>query len=142
MLNYIFTSLEVNKKRGFTGLLCTTVILLCGESANAQNKLLPYDITLVSTEREVNFAFSAKRGIQDSDGTIYYVSGDRNFLEAYKDNRLLWRTDATAPCGELVGARTIRYIQSSPAVITLVVGKHSFIKISKLTGVAVYQGSD
>ena len=142
-ISHTFSLTGVNKKYNFLGLSCTIIILLFGRIVSAQNKLSPYDTTLVSTKKGVNFAFSVKRGIRDSDGAIYYVSGDGKFVEAYKCNSLLWKTDAVAPCGEFViGDRRIRYIQSDSAVIHVVVGKHSWVKISKSTGLAVFQGSD
>ena len=66
----------------------------------------------ISTETELNFSNTDKRGIKSSDGIIYYVEKDLQTLTAYENGKVKWKTNIIENHGKpSVGKPEIRFVQ-------------------------------
>jgi hypothetical protein len=103
----------------------------------------PFDKTRIAKTKELNFAFSDKRGIETANGMTFVVEQNMKVLTAYKNGVQQWKTDVIANCGEpAVGKAEIRYIKLEGDKINVVFGKHSFAYVSVLMGKVECLGSD
>jgi hypothetical protein len=108
-----------------------------------------YDERLVTTEKELNFAFTDKRGIKDENGIIYVINQDYKKLIAYADNEVKWTAEVLKICEddvpgkpEMIGKPEIRYLKLTTDKIHIVYGKHSFASVDIRDGKVSCLGSD
>ena len=102
-----------------------------------------YDNELISTEVELNFAFTDKRGIKADNGVIYFVEKDGQTLTAYENNETKWTVNIIKVCREpAVGKPEIRYIKLTGDEIDVVFGIHDFASVNIQDGKTKYLGAD
>lgn len=122
--------------------LSTLLIYLFYLSTHVK-QTLPYNINKISKNRELNFAFTDKRGIESKNGIIYYVENNLQVLSAYKQGKLKWRTNIIMELGNpAVGAAEIRYIELNGDEIFVVFGKHNFASVHIADGRVKDLGAD
>ena len=102
------------------------------------------DTNKISTETELNFSKTEKRGIQSREGLIYFVDSDYQTLIAFDtEKNLKWKVNIIEKCGEpAVGKPEIRYFKLNENVIEIVFGKHDFANVDLETGKVTYLGAD
>jgi hypothetical protein len=101
------------------------------------------DNSKVSTEKELNFAFTEKRGIKADNGIIYIVESNGQTMTAYENNTVKWTADIFKDCPKpKVGKPEIRYIKLTVDKIELTFGKHDFASVDLLDGKVKYLGAD
>jgi hypothetical protein len=97
----------------------------------------------ISTESELNFSLTEKRGIKNDDGIIYYVENDLQSLTAYEDGKVKWKLNVINSCEKpKVGKPEIRFIHLKKNQINLTFGKHNFAKINITNGKLDCLGAD
>jgi hypothetical protein len=97
----------------------------------------------ISTEKEVNFVFYAKRGVKGDDGTVYFAETDGQTLTAYKGAQVKWRVNIIKTCGEpMVGKPAIRHLRLEADKIHITFGKHDFASVDLQDGKAECLGAD
>ena len=102
-----------------------------------------FDERLVSTEKELNFYFTDKRGIQGEKGIVFFVERDGQTLTAYTGEKIKWTVDIIKVCGEpAVGKPGIRYLKLTKDKIEITFGKHSFASVDIADGKTKYLGAD
>jgi len=118
------------------------VFLVFVQYIGCQNHLC-YDKKNVSTDSELNIAFTGKRGIKDKDDIVYYVENNLKILTAYENDRIKWRINILKACGNPdVGAYEIRFIRLKGNKIFITFGKHSFASVNIDNGKVECLGSD
>jgi hypothetical protein len=101
------------------------------------------DERLISSEKELNFAFTDKRGIKSEEGIIFFVERDGQTLTAYDGERIKWTVNIIKVCGEpKVGKPQIRYLKLIADKIEVTFGKHSFASVEVRDGKTTYLGAD
>ncbi|MET4106826.1 hypothetical protein [Hymenobacter sp. UYP22] len=122
------------------------IIVLAVALSNASYQALPpysCNPTLLTKETEVNFASTTKRGILSADGTIYFVpDADKSVIIACRNNRIIWRVNASSQCGLAAVHQAVRYLKLTSTKLEAVYGKHSFLSIDRSTGKVTCEGSD
>jgi len=132
--------------RLLTNIFGTILLILNGTfSVDSFSQSLP-DNRLVTTDKEVNFAFSDKRGIKADNGIIYMVDTDLQTLTAFENKKAKWSVNIIKPC-ELpdVGPQEkqkIRYIKLSKDNIDVTYGKHDYATVDIKNGKVTCLGSD
>ncbi len=107
-----------------------------------QNKSV-FNDNEISTDTELNFLNTDKRGIKSSDGIIYYVEKDMQTLTAYKNGKVKWKTNIIETCGKpSVGKSEIRFIRLKNGKINLIFGKHNSASVDTVNGKTTNLGSD
>lgn len=102
-----------------------------------------YDNRLVSTEKELNFAFTDRRGIEADNGLVYFVEKGGQRLIAYENNKVKWTADVLKSCPKPeVGKAEIRYIKLSVDKIEITFGKHYFASVDIVDGKVKCLGAD
>jgi hypothetical protein len=97
----------------------------------------------ISTDIELNFAQTDKRGIEAKTGIVYYVEKDMQTVTAYENGKIKWQTNIITTCGiPAVGQPAIRYIKLDNGKISVTFGKHSFASIDTSSGKTTYLGAD
>jgi len=87
-----------------------------------------FDERLVSTEKELNFYFTDKRGIQGEKGIVFFVERDGQTLTAYTGEKIKWTVNIIKVCGEpAVGKPEIRYLKLTKDKIEITFGKHLLV---------------
>lgn len=105
-------------------------------------ELLPYDAAKVSTDRELNFYMTDKRGIKYK-GFVYYVESDLNTVTAYKKNGgIKWRSDVSEIIKCRIGSPEIRFIKIEKDRLSIIYAKHDFGELNLKTGKVTHLGSD
>ncbi|MDU0371722.1 hypothetical protein ACFPAF_15060 [Hymenobacter endophyticus] len=123
----------------FTAVL---IIVLSNVSCQ-QHPPCPYNLKLITKETEINFASTDKRGIMSADGTIYFVpDSDKSVIIACRDNKVIWRVNASSECGLATIHQAVRYLKLTSNKLEAVYGKHSFLSIKRSTGQVTCEGSD
>jgi len=104
---------------------------------------LPYDVTKVTTKKELNFYQTDKRGIRYKD-VVYYVENDLNTIRAYqKDGKVKWEVNFIKKfTSEVIGEREIRYLHIDKEKLYITYAKHDYFYIDLKTGKLNYLGSD
>ncbi|RDI10264.1 hypothetical protein [Flavobacterium sp. AG291] len=104
---------------------------------------IPYDVTKVTTKKELNFYHTDKRGIKYKD-VVYYVENDLNVITAYQQSgKLKWKVNFTEKfTSEVIGERKIRYINIDKDKLHVTYTKHDYFEIDLKTGKLFYWGSD
>lgn len=102
------------------------------------------DNNKVSTDLELNFIHTEKRGIKSSKGFIYLVDSDYQTLIAFDSNKnIKWKVNIIEKCGEpVVGKPEIRFIKLNKEVVEILFGKHDFATVNLTTGKVIYSGAD
>lgn len=116
--------------------------------AQAQQHL--YNIELVSPdpdtvckiEPEFTYSYIAYhhiservRGVKGNDGVVYWVTSDKQCVQAYRGNNLLWEVDAVMNSQpDIIGTPEIRALGLAGKAILVVVGKHAFVEIDRKRG--------
>jgi hypothetical protein len=101
------------------------------------------DNNLVSTEKELNFAFTDKRGIKADNGVIYFVTNGGRTLTAYDNEKIKWTADILGHCRlPAVGKPEIRYINLTTDKIEVTFGKHDFASVDIVDGKVKCLGAD
>lgn len=101
------------------------------------------DNSKVSTEKELNFSTTDKRGIKADDGIIYLVEKDGQTLTAYNKNDIKWTVNIIKICGQpKVGKPEIRHIKLTGDKIQITFGKHDFASVDIKDGNVKYLGAD
>lgn len=102
-----------------------------------------FDERLISTEKELNFTTTDKRGIKGEEGIIFLVERDGQTLTAYDGEKIKWTVNIIKVCGEpKVGKPQIRYLKLTADKIEIIFGKHSFASVDVADGKATYLGAD
>lgn len=97
----------------------------------------------ISTDFELNFLNTDKRGIKSSNGIIYYVEKDLQTITAYENGKVKWKTNIIRTCGKpSVGKPEIRFIRLKNGEINLTYGKHNFANVDISSGNITNLGSD
>jgi len=121
-------------------LLSLVFIISLAINGKAQTTL---DQEKVSTNKELNFNSTDKRGIKADDGIIYFVEPDGQTLTAYEKNNIRWTVNIIKACGELVvGESEIRYIKLIKDKIQIIFGKQDLASVDIKDGKVKYLGSD
>ena len=129
-------------QRYFLSVVLTVVLSMLFIRCNAQ-EFPQIDRTKMTKTHEINFAYSDKRGIEASEGTIYLVEQNLKVLTAYRNGIVKWKADIIAKCGELrVGKPEIRFIRLNEDHIFVVFGKHSYADVFISNGKVMCTGSD
>ena len=122
-------------------LLIASTLNSCSESKYAER--------LVTTDKELNFAYTDKRGIKDENGIVYIISQDYKKLIAYDHNEVKWTADILKICEDdrpwkpgMIGKPEIRYLKLKEDKIHIVYGKHSFASVDIIDGRVNCLGSD
>jgi len=116
----------------------TLLISFLSQSSIAQK----YNHNLISKESEINFEKTHNRGIEKNN-IIYYVENDLQTVSAYKNDKLIWKTNVISVCGKpKVGRPEIRYIGYNKDKLLVVLGKHNFAEIDINNGKTKLVGSD
>jgi hypothetical protein len=103
----------------------------------------PVDISKISTDRELNFAFTDKRGIKADNGIIYVVERDGQTLTAYDKTNIKWTVNIIETCRRpKVGKSEIRYIKLTEDKILITFGKHDFASVDIEGGKVKCLGAD
>ena len=122
------------------GLLNFIVSLLIFNTSYGQERM--YDQTKISSHFETTIN-NAKRGIKSPTGIIYYIEKDNRNLVAYKNDKMIWKTDIIAICGiPDVGSPEIRHIRLVKKTISVTFGKHSYATVDITNGKTQFLGSD
>ncbi|MEM6720547.1 MAG: hypothetical protein AAF611_14565 [Bacteroidota bacterium] len=102
------------------------------------------DATKLSTQSEVNFIQTEKRGIQTKKGDIFWVHSDlKTVLCVDADKNIRWKVNIIEKCGKpMVGAAEIRHIQLTKKGLGITYGKHNYAVLDAKTGNVIYFGSD
>ena len=101
------------------------------------------DNSKLSTEKELNFSETDKRGIKAGDGIIYLIEKDRQTLTAYDKIEIKWTVNIIKACGEPeVGKPEVRYIKLTEDKIEITFGKHDFASVDIKDGKVKYLGAD
>jgi hypothetical protein len=102
-----------------------------------------YDSQLVSTDKELNFAFTDKRGIKARDGVIYYVEKGKVLIAFNTDGKVKWMAEVLKTCPKpAVGTPEICYIKLTTDKIQIVFGKHDFASVDIIDGKVICLGAD
>lgn len=102
-----------------------------------------FDERLVSTEKELNFSSTEKRGIRGEKGIVFYAERDGQTLTAYTGEKIKWAVNIIKICGEpAVGKPEIRYLKLTDGKIEIVFGKHSYASVDTENGRIKYLGAD
>jgi hypothetical protein len=103
-----------------------------------------YDDRLVSTNKELNFAFTNKRGIRADNGITYFVEKGGQTLTAYNNgNHVKWTVDVLGSCPKpVVGRPEIRHIKLTTDKIAVTFGKHDFASVDIVDGKVKCLGAD
>ena len=102
-----------------------------------------YDDRLISTEKELNFAFTDKRGLMADNGLVYFVDKKGQVLTAYENNKVKWTADILGSCHKpAVGKPEIRYIKLTVDKIEVTFGKHDFASVDIVDGKVKCLGAD
>ncbi|WP_157541379.1 hypothetical protein [Hymenobacter aerophilus] len=103
----------------------------------------PYDPELITTQTEINLAFTENRGILSAEGTVYFVpDSDPSTIVAYRNGTVLWQTNVSQECGPDVFDQAVRYIKLTPANLEVIYSKHSYLTIARTTGQVTCKGRD
>ena len=117
-------------------------LLFILQTTSAQDKTA-YDKSKTSTDTELDFAFTDKRGIESKNGIIYYVEKDKKTLTAYENEKIKWQTNIIEICGQpAVGQPEIRYVKLDNDTLSIVFGKHSLVSVDISNGKTTYLGAD
>jgi hypothetical protein len=117
-------------------------LLFIAQIANAQDTL-SYDKSKISTDTELNFSLTDKRGIKSKTGIIFFVEKDMQTLTAYENDKIKWRTNIITICGKpAIGSAGIRIIKLEKNNINVTFGKHSFATIDIINGKTIFLGAD
>jgi hypothetical protein len=101
------------------------------------------DSSKVSTEKELNFYKTDKRGIRADNAIIYLVEKDGQTLTAYDKNDIKWTVNIIKACGQpKVGKPEIRHIKLTDDKIQITFGKHDFASVDIKDGKVNYLGRD
>lgn len=101
-----------------------------------------YNHNLISKESEINFEKTHNRGIKKNN-ILYYVEDDLQTVCAYKNDKLIWKTNVISVCGKpKVGKPEIRYLGYNKDKLLVVLGKHNFAEIDISNGKTKLIGSD
>jgi hypothetical protein len=101
------------------------------------------DSSKISADKELNFAFTDKRGIKADDGIIYLVERDGQTLTAFDKSNIKWTVNIIKTCGQpKVGKPEIRHIKLSEDKIQITFGKHDFASVDIKDGKVKYLGAD
>lgn len=101
------------------------------------------DNSKVTTEKELNFAFTEKRGIKADNGIVYFVEKDGQILTAYENKKVKWTVDILKICPKPTrGKPEIRYIKLTTDKIEITFGKHNFASVDILDGKVKCLGAD
>jgi hypothetical protein len=126
-----------------TNKILTLVFLISVGLTSKGCSQTPYDNKLISTEKELNFISTDKRGIKDDNGTIYLVEKDGQTLTAYNGNEVKWTVNIIKTCRvPAVGKPEIRYLKLTHDKIQIVFGKHDYASVDIRDGKAKYLGAD
>ena len=103
-----------------------------------------FDSNLVTTQTELNFNHTDKRGIQSEKGQIYWVNEDLQTLKAFdQHHHLLWEVNVIEACNvETTHTPNIRYMKLNEKDLSITFAKHSFASVNRKTGQVEYIGSD
>lgn len=103
----------------------------------------PVDVSKISTDKELNFAFTDKREIKTNNGIIYVVEKDGQTLTAYDKTNIKWTVNIIKTCGQpKVGKSEIRYVKLTKDKIQITFGKHDFASVDIDDGKVKYLGAD
>ena len=101
------------------------------------------DSSRISAEKELNFAFTDKRGIKADDGIIYLVEKDGQTLTAFDNSNIKWTVNIIKTCGQpKVGKPEIRHMKLTADKIQITFGKHDFASVDIKDGKVKYLGAD
>lgn len=102
-----------------------------------------HDPAKVSTEKELNFYVTEKRGIRADNGVIFVMEKDEQTLTAYKESEVRWTANIIKTCGQpKVGKPEVRFIKLIQDKIQLTFGKHAFASVDILDGRVRCLGED
>jgi hypothetical protein len=118
------------------------ILIIIIQTACSQTPLT-YDKNKISTDTELNFSLTDKRGIESKTGIIYFVEKDLQTLSAYEKGKVLWQTNIITTCGKpAIGEPAIRYIKLDTGKVNVTFGKHSFASVDIINGKTTYLGAD
>lgn len=117
------------------------IFALCTQDGLSQTT---FDESLVSTDKELNFYLTDKRGIKGDDGTIYFVENKRQTIVAYDNKqKVKWTADILQTCPTpVVGKLEIRYIKLTADKIQITFGKHDYASVDIADGKIKCLGAD
>lgn len=102
-----------------------------------------FDPVKISNEKDLNFAFTDKRGIRDDDGTIYLSEKDGVTISAYRGDSVLWKVNVIQACHDTFTENAIiRAISLKDGVIDITFGKHSYATLETSTAKVRFWGAD
>ena len=124
--------------------LISLLVLMLGIGyQRCSSETYPYNSELITWQTEINLAFTDKRGILSSNGTVYLVSPeDASEVIAYRNSKILWRVNGSRQCGLGAIHQAVRHLKLTPDKLEVVYGKHSFLSIDCNTGQVTCLGSD
>lgn len=101
-----------------------------------------FDLNLISKKTELNFFGTKMRGIERNK-VIYFVEKDLQNVSAYKNGKLMWRTNVILVCGKpSIGKPEIRCLKFKVDKLLITYGKHSYGELDIVSGKAKFLGSD
>lgn len=101
------------------------------------------DSSTISTDKQLNFTFTHKRGIKADNGIIYLVEKDGQTLTAFDNNEIKWTVNIIKICGQpRAGRPEIRRIMLTENEIEITFGKHDFASVEIKDGKVKYLGAD
>jgi hypothetical protein len=102
-----------------------------------------YDINKISTETQLYFNKTEKRGIESKTGVIYYVEKDLKTITAYENNKIKWQTNISKICNNFIGKHDIWFMELSNDTLFIKFGSViSFANVDIKNGKATFLGSD
>lgn len=144
---YLYSSVSANyfldDLRPMTKKITGLIIYILTFSTTEVFSQATLDSKKVTTEKELNFAFTDKRGIKGDNGVIYFVDNGGRTLTAYDNETIKWTADVLGYCGlPAVGKPAIRYIKLTAEKIEITFGKHNFASVDIADGKVKCLGAD
>ena len=100
----------------------------------------------ISTDKELNFATTDKRGIKADDGIIFLVLEDGQTLISYHKGKIIWTVNVVKTCelpdAGVQGKQDVRHIKLSVDKICVTYGKHEYANVDIKDGKVKCLGSD
>lgn len=108
--------------------------------ASAQSSTL--DRSKVVKQNQIFILSSKSRGIEATDGRVYFVESNNRVVAAYENGQLRWRSDIIAKCGKpAVGKAEIRHIKIDGDKVFVNFGKSSSASINRADGKVTFLGT-
>ncbi|MFI5187838.1 MAG: hypothetical protein ACHQF0_13990 [Chitinophagales bacterium] len=134
----IYQKIIVSKKN-----LLFLILLISSFVASYSQEALLYDTSKISKNKELNFFFTDKRGIEGKNGLVYLVKKDLRTVSAYQYGKVKWTVDVIAICGyPSIGKPEIRYIRLDAKRIYVVFGKHDSAEVALSNRQVNHRGTD